>query len=470
LSVFLTFNKIKEILSKGGNESTIRKALSRSEVLEFSEDNTKIRRKEEIPTKSQEDMDECTLYVEQVPLNSTHDSLKELFSRFGKVVYVSLPKYKKSQKIKQFGFVEFENKESIIKAINTFKKCDNVLQYASVKAENLLSIATHDKEIESDGKVEDKIDEKTEVKNEKHEDEFDEPPSKKMKVVEDEKPEETQEESETETSKVSASEKETEDEEKHEDDDGVTKKKKKNRKHKKKSKTNTLVEQHILAMKIMRKKDWKKMRNAYLNMERQKAKEIKKILRDSYNKRNNNKIQESPRFSQLSTASPKINFYNYGSPIGQDDRTEASGYEPLSESKPTSGLVFTPGVIVNIKFREPCSDFKELKKEFKQFSYVNYVDMLEGGSQCYIRCETPASAQELVQQYSSCEYETEVLKDEPEKEYWKKIFDKRDSIKNSTRKSNPIKRRRGRERLLDKIQKAAGTHVRFDETEEMNVE
>jgi La-related protein 7 len=325
----------------------------------------------------------------------------------------------------------------------------------------LLSIATHEKEV--DDKNEEKMDEKSEEVKEKVEDESDEPPTKKLKVEEDEKTEENQEESETETSKVS--EKETEDEEKHEDEEGTSKKKKKNRKHKKKPKTNTLVEQHILAMKIMRKKDWKKMRNAYLNMERQKAKEIKKILRDSYNKRNNNKVQESPKFSQLNTASPKINFYNYGSPIGQDERAEVSSYEPLSESKQT-GLVFTPNVIVNIKFREPCSDFKELKKEFKQFTYVNYVDMIEGGSQCYIRVETPASAQELVSQYSSCEYETEVLKDEAEKEYWKKIFDKRDSSKNSTaRKPNPIKRRRGRERLLEKIQKAS-THVRFEETEE----
>lgn len=462
----MSFNKIREILAKGGNEATIRKALSRSEVLEMSEDHTKVRRKEEIAIKTPEEMDDCTLYVEQVPINSTHDSLKELFSRFGKVVYVSLPRYKKSQKIKQFGFVEFEEKESIIKAINTFKRCDNVLQYAIVKAENLLSIATHEKETEE--KAEDKNDEKSEEKVEKVEDEMesDEPPTKKVKVDEEsDKVEEMQEESETETSKVS--EKETEDEEKHDDEDGTIKKKKKNRKHKKKSKSNTLVDQHILAMKIMRKKDWKKMRNEYLNMERQKAKEIKKILRDSYNKRNNNKIQESPKISHLSTASPKINFYNYGSPIGQEERNEP---EPI-ETNQTSGLIFTQGVIVNIKFREPCSEFKELKKEFKQFSYVNYVDILEGGSQCYIRVDNPSSAQELVSQYSSCEYETEVLKDEAEKEYWKKIFEKRDASKNNTapRKSNPVRRRRGRERLLDKIQKA-GTHVRFEVEVEENVE
>jgi La-related protein 7 len=133
-----------------------------------------------------------------------------------------------------------------------------------------------------------------------------------------------------------------------------------------------------------------------------------------------------------------------------------------------SGLAFIPGVIVNIKFREQCLDFKELKKEFKQYSFVQFVEILEGGAQCFIRVDSANSAQELVSQYSSCEYETDVLKDEAEKEYWKKIFEKRDNKKNkeTPKKEQPqVKRRRGREKLLEKIAKAA-QHIRFDEAEE----
>lgn len=390
-----------------------------------------------------------------------------MFSKFGKVNYVSLPRYKKSRQIKQFGFIEFDDEESITKAITAFRKFDGVLQYSSLKPENLLSIVTHEKE-------------ETETPAEKDEQESDEPPAKKARL-----------ESETEESKaVEPSEDKEEEVDKQEDDpmsqdndndesddsepsqekptdeqpDGEAKKKKKNRKHKKKKVgQKAFFDEKVMAIKIMRKKEWKKMRNSYLNLERQKAKEIKKILRESFNKRNNNKIQENQKFSPANTASPRINFYK--SPNDREEPTEAA---PESKVESTaSGLSFVPGVIVNIKFREPCLDYKELKKELKQYSYVCYVDVLEGGAQCYVRVDAASSAQELVTQYSGCEYETEVLKNEAEKEYWKKIFERRDAkkSKDSPKKEPAVRRRRGREKLVEKINKAA-QHIRFEENEE----
>lgn len=468
------FNKIKNILNGSESEAIIRKALSRSTILELSEDETKVRRKENATIKTQEEIDECTLYVEQIPINSTHESISAVFARFGKVNYVSLPRYKKSRQIKQFGFVEFDDKESIMKAINCFKRVDGVLQFASIKAENLLSITTHEKDEPAN-----------EAKSTEQED--DEPPTKKARIEEpepfEEKIEETIEEDEKESKDEtiemvedpSSSQEIVEESSKEEvetpvNDDKVEStsddvvKKKKNRHHKKKPSQKSFFDERTMAMKIMRKKDWKKMRNAYLNLERQKAKEIKKILRESYNKRNNNKIPEGQKFSPATTASPRINFY--GSPNDREDTVDSAC--PPGEASTASGLAFTPGVIVNIKFREPCLDFKELKKEFKQYSYCNYVDILEGGAQCYIRVDTPNSAQELANQYSSCEYETDILKDAVEKEYWKKIFEKRDSKKGKEipKKEQPVKRRRGREKLLDKINKAA-QHIRFDEAEDI---
>lgn len=445
----MSFNKIKNILN-GGPEELIRKSLSRSTMLELSEDGTKVRRKDDAPIKTQEEIDECTIYVEQIPLNSTHESISSIFSTFGKINYVSLPRYKKSRQIKQFGFVEFDDEESITKAINCFKKVDGVLQFSSLKAENLLSIVTHEKE-------------ETETVEKTEEKESDEPPAKKARVdtvaeVKDETAEDKVEELEK-SEEVGAKEDKSADEavlilETSEAVEGDVPKKKKNRHHKKKPGRKAFFDERIMAMKIMRKKEWKKMRNAYLNLERQKAKEIKKILRDSYNKRNNNKTQESQKFS------PAINFY--GSPNDREEPVEPT-FEP--DANLSSGLTFIPGVIVNIKFREPCLDFKELKKEFKQYSFISYVDILEGGAQCYIRVDASNSAQELVSQYSSCEYETEILKDEAEKEYWKKIFEKRDGKKNKEapkKEQKPVKRRRGREKLLDKINKAA-QHIRFDD-------
>ena len=487
ISVFMNFNKIKNLLN-GGPESIIKKALSRSTILEFNEDQTKVKRRDGIPLKSQEEIDEATLYVEQIPMNSTHESISSVFSRFGKVNYVSLPRYKKSRQIKQFGFVEFDDVESMEKAITCFKKVDGLLQYSSLKAENLLSITTHEKDDEKAEPAETPAVEASTTEDK----ETEEPPVKKARIegstepeaiVEDKVEEEvkpstevvekmdldedvpTEEKAAEDTEEGDATKKDDEGEESETKPEEGAVKKKKNRHHKKKTGPKKgFFDERIMAMKVMRKKEWKKLRNAYLNSERQKAKEIKKILRDSYNKRNNNKIQEIQKYSPANTASPRINFY--GSPNDREDPAEAT-FEP--EANPSSGLAFISGVIVNIKFREPCLDFKELKKEFKQYLYVAYVDILEGGAQCFIRVDAPTSAQELVNQYSSCEYETDVLRDEAEKEYWKKIFEKRDTKKNKevpVKKEQPVKRRRGREKLLDKINKAA-QHIRFEESEDV---
>lgn len=472
--MFLTFNKIKNILANGPEnlENVIRKSLTNSTILELSEDQTKVRRKGSAPVKSQEEIDECTIYIEQIPINSTHESLMKIFSRFGKVNYVSLPRYK-NRVLKQFGFIEFDDADSIAKAISCFRKVDGVLQYTSLKAENLLSIVTHEKEA-------------PEVEDKSAVPESDEPPTKKARIevaeaaeVEVEKskvPVEEKEENKVEEDPASAKETEMEADDAAEDSEqkpeeakveGESPKKKKRRKHKKKTGQKAkFFDERVMAIKIMRKKEWKKMRNAYLNLERQKAKEIKKILRDSYNKRNNIKIQENQKFSPANTASPRINFY--GSPNDREEHPVEATYEANSDVNAT-GLMFVPGVIVNVKFREPCLDLKELKKEFKQYSYVNYVDILEGGAQCYVRVDAPTSAQELLSQYSSCEYETEVLKDESEKEYWKKIFEKRDAKKNkeAPKKEQPaVKRRRGREKLIEKINKAAH-HIRFEDSEDV---
>ena len=121
-------------------------------------------------------------------------------------------------------------------------------------------------------------------------------------------------------------------------------------------------------------------------------------------------------------ASPHISFY--GSPKDQDEVMEKATVAEVPEQRPRQQtLTFIPGAIVNIKFREPCVDFKEFKKEMRQFSYVQYVECPEGDFQSFIRCDSATSAQELVSQYSSCEYDTDILKEEVETQYWNKIFE-----------------------------------------------
>lgn len=475
MSVFLNFNKIKAILD-GCSESDLAKALTRSELLELSEDQSKVRRKPDIPMKTVEEIDECTIYVEQIPINFNHDIIFDIFTRYGQVNYVSLPRYKKSKQIKQFGFVEFDNPETVTTVINAFRKFDAVLQYTSLKPENLLSITTFSKD-EPEETV-------AQTSSDTGKDESDEPRAKRAKLeLEDEKPvtepveslqEVPQIELKTEVSEMehgdgkdSSSSSEDELDLADTKDDNIQKlstdepkKKKKVRKHKRKSNKKNLFDERVMAMKIMRKKDWKKMRNAYLNSERQKAKEIKKVLRESYNKRNNNK-----KMTPANMPSPFINFY--GSP---NDRAESVDVPETSVDNSSGGLVFIPGVIVNIKFREPCLDFKELKKEMKQYPFVQFVEISESGMQSYIRVDAPSSAQELINQYSSCEYETDILKGDAEKEYWRKIFEKRDKKKTDgpKPKSNPsgTRRRRGREKLLEKIVKV-GQHIKFEDNDDV---
>jgi La-related protein 7 len=52
------------------------------------------------------------VYVkENLPSNVYHELVKRVFSRFGNVAYVSLPKYKSTGQIKGFAFVEFDSEQ-----------------------------------------------------------------------------------------------------------------------------------------------------------------------------------------------------------------------------------------------------------------------------------------------------------------------------------------------------------------------
>lgn len=56
-----------------------------------------------------------------------------------------MPKYRSSGRIKEFAFVEFEDKSSVEKCINTFREFDNVIGDAQ-GAENLASVVAYVKE------------------------------------------------------------------------------------------------------------------------------------------------------------------------------------------------------------------------------------------------------------------------------------------------------------------------------------
>lgn len=119
LNIFIEFNKIRELTT---DISRITKALQASTILSLSEDGTKVHRITPIVPK--ENTDDCTIYVQNLPPDADHETLSSIFSQYGPVVYVSLPRYKHNRKIKGFAFVEFDTPESIKKCFKV-KKCND---------------------------------------------------------------------------------------------------------------------------------------------------------------------------------------------------------------------------------------------------------------------------------------------------------------------------------------------------------
>lgn len=80
----------------------------------MDEEHMRVRRCADLAAKT--DVDECTLYVERLPLHADHAWLKGVFSRYGRVVYVSLPRYRHNNRIKGFAFIEFAAPEDVDRA------------------------------------------------------------------------------------------------------------------------------------------------------------------------------------------------------------------------------------------------------------------------------------------------------------------------------------------------------------------
>lgn len=121
INTIVKFNKIKNIL--GDDEKAIKKIkkiIPLSNTLTLNSNKTKILRKNkfEINPNLIKNIDNRTINVENIPSNVTHDCLKKLFSREGKVVNVSIPK-DKEKKGKGFAFITYQSSEEAEKAIKS---------------------------------------------------------------------------------------------------------------------------------------------------------------------------------------------------------------------------------------------------------------------------------------------------------------------------------------------------------------
>ncbi|XP_059616636.1 la-related protein 7 [Phlebotomus argentipes] len=425
LEIFLSFNRMKQLTECAKD---IAKALAKSQMLQLSEDEKKVRRRTKINWKI--NSDECTIYVEGLPAKADHEWMKTTFGGYGSVVYVSLPKYSATKRIKQFGFVEFDGTSAVEKTLKAFQKFGGVLS-SEMDPAVLQSVVSFNQEQQEkpqeEGKDALKADEETE---ESGEEERSEPPAKRLKVEQCEAEEKTKKED---------TEPESAQEEEKADDAVATDERKTHRRKRHKSKKNSSAERDsIFDLKIMTKKEWKRLRNKYLNLQRERFKEAKVALQGFNGHRN---VAKSPTLT-LSKSPGSMNFYGESKPA------------------PSTGISMTKGVIVEVKLAEALVDVKDFKAELRQYEFVKYVDVKEGSILAYIRVDTPESAEDLVKRYTDPERVASILSGDAEELYWRKIADDRDAkIKKVVKVEKP---KRGREKIKKKINQ----HIFFGQDED----
>lgn len=463
----------------------IAKSLSKSELLELDESQQKVKRK--TPLAENRNVDEKTLYVEALPSTADHEWVRQIFERFGKVSYISLPKYAKSRKIKEFGFVEFEKEESVSKAVKVFKEFNGVLNMQEKDPAELTSVKSFIKEQAGEEEETTTViaattneDSRKRPKMETADSDL-EPKSKKVKT-------ESQEEEEASNNEATATQSESdanvEDEKQDHDmaDDSEVKKRKKRKKKskseeklKQKAELNTDVSYYEL--KVLPKKDWKRLRNKYLNLQREKVSELKRKAwrerqeakqqcKDITKEENSGQTPEKEHQNKTSKSSKhrleKMNMNFYGAAADDEAQpktptTEKPQQNPAVERAPL--FSYEPGLIVEMAFLEPCVNLKEYKADMRQYAAVKYVDVKEGAMQAHLRLENPDKAKEFIQQINCAEYQCKLLSGEAESSYWQKIERDREQKLN---KQVKVPQKRGRE----KIKKLISKHIRFGDDDE----
>lgn len=259
---------------------------------------------------------------------------------------------------------------------------------------------------------------------------------------------------------------------------------------------NTEAINAINVLRVATKVEWKRLRNKYLMLQREKYAEVKKLLR-SQNKGNNNvKKSTLPQMvrpvtmktKQYSSPPPtkrictrNINFYGamgddhnpvntYECSIIDDNRNTGNKSKAKKDEKPSakeSQFEFQPGLIVKVNFDQPCIDVSDFKAEMKQYAFVKYVDIKEGQSNAFVRVDASRSAPVLIKHCApNC---CQILTGESETEYWAKIARDREQKLSKTVKVPRNRERRMRNlikntaevNIIKNESKTTATHIRF---------
>lgn len=254
----------------------------------------------------------------------------------------------------------------------------------------------------------------------------------------------------------------------------------------------------LSTLRVATKVEWKRLRNKYLMLQRQKYTEVKKLLQQNKHGDNrkvstlplstvrpvtmkNKKYDSPPPSKKICTRN--INFYGAM-------RDEKNTYECsiIDENKPNASepeedevknekqfgkdlqFEFEPGLIVKVNFDEPCTDTADFKAEMKQYAFVRYVDIKEGQTYAFVRVDTPRSAPVLIKHCAP--NRCQILTGESETDYWSKISKDREQ-KLSKKVKVPKARSRKMRNIIKNIaevnvitgldNKTIVTHIRFDD-------
>uniref|UniRef100_T1INR9 Uncharacterized protein n=1 Tax=Strigamia maritima TaxID=126957 RepID=T1INR9_STRMM len=365
IDVFLKFNKIRRLTLK---KNEIISAVSSSEMLQVNDEKSKIRRI--TPVAVRENIDECTVFVENFLSTTDTDWLKSHFSSFGEVTYVSLPKFKSTGQIKGFAFVEFSTPDAAKRACEHF------------------SITKGDTETNM----------------------YSEPPIKSRKIDQNEQTEDYS----------------SQNEELQTQQEGNTHdKKKKKRKRRKKTKDTQDISPNLY---VVPKIEWKRMRNKYLSLQKSNMAQIKKTL---------------------CLLKPKT--------------TPTDIEKEISDTEKPTTIDFKSGLIVKISLNKQILNQKLFKDEIKSIADIAYFELDRNQEFVYIRSNTAEDSNKLLNSDLVASYgHGEVLKDDEECSYWKKIEVDRRETRNT--KTQP-KKMRGREKIISKAESLlnAPKHIHFDD-------
>ncbi|XP_051865991.1 la-related protein 7 isoform X2 [Pristis pectinata] len=510
ISVLTVFNKMKKLTT---DVKLIARALKNSDVIELNVEGTKLRRRMALGVQPQ-DVDDRTVYVELLPKNVSHSWIDRVFSKCGNVVYISIPRYKTSGDPKGFAFVEFETKSGAQKAIellnnppedaprkpgvfpktvknkpvpglnssdcNTPEEKKKKKKKKSRKAESSCQSTTevmdhsHKEHTEASDKVKgsrvtsdcsetdvpdlyrarskgetrkrEKLEESSRRKRKRSSPEkLEDVSSAKVRRVDREK---DKTDSEKEIKDVS-----TEDEHGSGDkkDESMSKSK---RKRKKKHKDRHKVEEEVIPLRVLSKKEWMDLKQEYLTLQKSSMSNLKKTMLEIKQKNDSEAMEVTDKRKQeCKNDKAKVN---------------DGGTHPSAKVN-TLGPQFVSGVIVKITSTEPLLGRKQIKDVLMKSSEVLYVDLLEGDTEGHVRFKTPADAQTVMKAHreiqSKYNWKLELLSGDGEQRYWQKIL-----VDRQAKLNRPRDKKRGTEKLIVKAEKIivakthkAGKHIHFSD-------